>query len=134
MQGFCVGTYSSIVPVMVKEYSPLALNGPLGAIQNIMIACGFLLGFIVPYLFSLGFKPETYWFYAFGFPLLTVGVHQILLMTIFTSETPKYLLTKGRNDEAKELIAMIYKEEYQDIIYHEKLADLNADNENDEGK
>jgi hypothetical protein len=69
----------------------------------------------------------------FGFPLLTILLQQILLMTIFTSETPKYLLVKGRNEEAKEVIASIYKEEYRETVYHEKLRDLNADNPSLEG-
>jgi MFS family permease len=109
LQGFCVGNYSAIVPVMVKEYIPLALNGPMGAFQNIMIATGFLFGFFIPYLLSLVLEPEIYWFYAFGFPIVTVSLHQVLIMTVFTSETPKYLLVKGRVGEAKELIGQIYR-------------------------
>lgn len=104
IQGACTGVYSSLVPLVVKEYSPIMLSGPMGALQNNLITIGFLFGFLVSYLFSFSLEPHVYYIYSFCFPILVILLQQFLLMTVFTSETPKYLLAVGKNEEARELI------------------------------
>ena len=47
------------------------------------------------------------------------------LIFIFPYETPRYLLSVGKEEEAKKLIELIYKPEYVDEILEEKKIDLN---------
>ena len=108
-QGVVVGMMSGIVMIMVKEISPISVSGSTGAIQNLAIASGFLFGFGIAYFLSSFMEAKDYLPYAFGFTLLTTILQQILLMTVLTNETPKYLLMKGRDEEALELIKTIYK-------------------------
>ena len=135
MQGFCSGIFSSITPVMVKEYSPIEISGSLGTLQNILILVGVFSSFLFSFFFEAGgMKPAHYWFYGFAFPLLQILLQQLLFAFVYTSETPKYLLVKGRNEEAKELIGHIYNEQFQEAVYHEKLRDLEADSQEIEGE
>jgi hypothetical protein len=43
-------------------------------------------------------------------------IQLILICTCYRNETPKYLISKGKIEEAKKLVRKIYKDEYFDII------------------
>lgn len=73
------------------------------------VVLGSFLGYLIPYLINFSLPPEAFWKFTFGLPLAIIGVQQLLLIVVYTSETPKYLIRKGRIDEAKELILEIYK-------------------------
>ena len=107
-----VGMMSGIVPIMIKELSPVSVSGSTGAFHSFFITVGFFFGFALAYILSLSLEPEKYLFLVFGFTLLTTLLQQILLMTIYTNETPKYLLTQGRDEEALELIQKIFRPEF----------------------
>lgn len=48
----------------------------------------------------------------YGITEITLLVQTVVLVLIFPYETPKYLLSIGKEEEAKDLIKIIYKEEY----------------------
>jgi MFS family permease len=52
LQGACVGIGGSIVPIMIKEYTPISLNGAMGAIHNACIGLGYLFGFLIALILS----------------------------------------------------------------------------------
>lgn len=52
------------------------------------------------------------WKYVFGFPLITVSFQTIIFLFVFPYETPKYLISKGEKQKAKELIEILYQERY----------------------
>ena len=102
LQGFCIGLFSSITPIMIKEYSPVELSGEMGGLFNISVAFGFFFPFFLKEIFTQAkVAPENYWIYMFGFPLLIVAIQQLLLTTVHKNETIKYHLLKGEVDEAK---------------------------------
>ena len=103
-QGVVVGMMSGIVPIMVKEYVPISLSGTLGAIYNLAMISGFLVAFSLPIWFEGFMAVEQATLLVFGLTLLTTLLQQVLLMFVFTNETPKYLISKGREEEAKQLI------------------------------
>ena len=97
----------------------------MGGLFNISVAFGFFFSYFLKEIFtSSHVDPENYWIYIFGFPLIIVGLQQLLLMTVHDHETVKYLLIKGRVEEAKQLITTIYHEEHHENIYYQKLKDL----------
>ena len=126
IQGIVTGLVG-IVPILIKEISPISISGSLGAMFSFFFYVGFLTGSALPYIFSFFMQVEDYISLTFGFTIFTSLLQQVLLMTVFTNETPKYLLSVGRDDEAKQLIAQIYEEPFQDEVYHQKLRDLEAD-------
>lgn len=44
--GFCVGLNSSLIPLYIKEFSPNRLSGSLGALNQLTINIGILIGLI----------------------------------------------------------------------------------------
>jgi hypothetical protein len=50
------------------------------------------------------------WYYVYAFPLLTIILQSLLLVFVYPYETPKYLLMNGKDEEARALIDIIYKE------------------------
>lgn len=61
---------------------------------------------------SLFMEAENYWRIIYIFPIFFLGLHSYQFIYSYPYETPKYLLEKGRKEEARELIEKIYKEEY----------------------
>jgi len=41
----------------------------------------------------------------FAIPFITLTIQALVLLFVFPYETPKYLLLKGKDDEARELIS-----------------------------
>ena len=81
-QGLCVGMMSGIVPIMVKELTPISLSGSFGGFHNTSYIGGFVVSFgiafaLEPYLNTRQSMPIV-----FGFTLVTTILQQILLMTI----------------------------------------------------
>ena len=65
------------------------------------VVLGSFLGYLIPYIISFSLEAEQYWKFTFGLSIGIVALQQLLLLLIYTSETPKYLIRKGRIDEAK---------------------------------
>lgn len=47
---------------------------------------------------------------------MVIIIQTIMLLFVFPYETPKYHLSRGEIEEAKELIAVIYKADFVDEI------------------
>lgn len=52
----------------------------------------------------------------FGLPLVTVSIQTIILLFVFPYETPKYFLLHHQKSKAKDLISIMYKAKYVDVI------------------
>lgn len=50
IQGLCVGFYSSITPVIIKEISPNEISGTLGALNQFFIAFGVFFSFFFKFI------------------------------------------------------------------------------------
>lgn len=44
VQGICVGAYSSIMPLIIKEISPLEISGMMGNFSQLNLTIGVLFG------------------------------------------------------------------------------------------
>jgi MFS family permease len=49
-QGFCVGFFSAIAPLMVKEISPTEISGTLGSYTQLLVCLGVFTGCIFTYI------------------------------------------------------------------------------------
>jgi hypothetical protein len=52
---------------------------------------------------------HDFWIIIFGFSLITQCLQFAALNFCYKHETPKYLMMKGRKQECKELLAVLYK-------------------------
>ena len=129
-QGLCVGLYSAIVPLIIKELAPVQISGTLGALNQFSVAFGVFFSFFFEFILSQIFDDDgsKIWWVVFGLTLVTVVVQTLMLIFVFPFETPKYLLLKGKEQEARKLIDMIYKEEYAGEVLEEKYADMGQNN------
>jgi len=50
LQGFCVGAYSSIAPLMIKELAPTEISGTLGSYAQLLVCTGVFFGCIFKYI------------------------------------------------------------------------------------
>lgn len=50
MQGVCVGFYSAIAPLIIKEFAPTEIAGTLGAFNQLFVAFGVFFACLFQYI------------------------------------------------------------------------------------
>lgn len=83
--------------------------------MQLNVCFGVFFGCILAYILKKITADESgkdFWFIMYGITEITILVQTVVLILVFPYETPKYLLSIGKEEEAKELIKIIYKEEY----------------------
>lgn len=136
-QGFCVGFFSAIAPLIIKELSPTEISGTLGSYAQLNICLGVFIGCFFTYILQKAtgdLTAKDFWYIIFGLPEITIAIQTVTLIFIFPYETPRYLLSVGKEEEARKLIELIYKAEYVDEILEEKKIDLNQSEVSSETK
>jgi len=100
--GVAVGGASVVGPVYIAELSPAAYRGRLVAITQLNIVLGILLAYLSNYLIgrmNLG-AGEVRWM--FGVMALPSAIFLVLLL--FTPQSPRWLVGKGRLTEARAVL------------------------------
>jgi SP family sugar:H+ symporter-like MFS transporter len=111
--GIAVGIASVIAPAYIAEIAPAKIRGQLGSLQQLAIVSGIFLSLLVDYAIAsaagnstttwlLGFAAWRWMFAAMTIPALVYGV---LSLTI--PESPRYLLAKGRIEEARGVLQRV---------------------------
>ncbi len=114
--GVAVGIASVIAPAYIAEIAPASIRGRLGSLQQLAIVSGIFLSLLVDYaISSTAGSPRAVWvggleawrwmFIAMTLPAIVYGV---LSLTI--PESPRYLLAKGRIDEARQVLERVLGE------------------------
>lgn len=96
--GLGVGGSSALVPVYLSEMAPAKARGRLAGLNQLMIVTGLLLGYGVNFLLA-GTGDWRLMLASGALPaiLLVAGLP-------FLPESPRWLMTKGRRDEAARLL------------------------------
>ena len=104
--GMAIGVASFTVPLYISEVSPSPIRGSLVSLNQLMITLGIVMAYVVD--FSLA-STEEGWRYMFAFGLLP----SILLFfgMFLLPNSPRWLISKGRVEEAKASLALIYTKE-----------------------
>ncbi len=109
--GLAVGASSVIGPMYIAEISPSHWRGRFVAFFQFNIVLGIVLAFISNYFIS-GIAHDWQWMLGVeGIPALLFCV---LLFTV--PESPRWLVSKGRENEAREVIAKVGDEEVADEV------------------
>ncbi|EGC34544.1 hypothetical protein DICPUDRAFT_153234 [Dictyostelium purpureum] len=100
--GFGVGVASSVVPLYIGEISPTSLRGALGLLRQSTVTFGIMLSSLVAYgliVYSDG------WRYTFAIAAAPSLIQMVL--SYWFVETPRYLISKNKAQEAKVIIKKI---------------------------
>ncbi|XP_041349243.1 proton myo-inositol cotransporter-like [Gigantopelta aegis] len=119
------GITSMIVPVYIAESSPSAIRGRLVTLNQLFICIGILLSSIIAGLFSV--YRETGWRYMLGLGALPALVQFVAF--IFLPESPRWLLVKGRPDEARAVLERISRQDEVDASFSSIVESLKTDAE-----
>ncbi|THH13949.1 hypothetical protein EW146_g6328 [Bondarzewia mesenterica] len=106
--GVGIGGISAVSPAYVSECSPKNVRGRITGMFQIMVAIGVMISYFINYGVSAHIhNGAKIWRIPFGFQLVPAGVMALLLLT--TKESPRWLASKGRTEEAVQTLAYLRK-------------------------
>lgn len=111
--GLAVGTASFVAPMYISEHSPGRLRGGMTAFNQLMITFGILVAYLADFALS-GFPHNWRWMFGFG----AVPAICLAVAMVFVPHTPRWLVQRGREDEARSVLrrSRAGEEEIEDEI------------------
>lgn len=111
--GMAVGAASVLSPLYISEVAPANIRGRLTTVQQVMIITGLTAAFVVNYflaqaagdsLSEVGGMPAWRWMYL----AQAVPAAVFLVALLFIPESPRYLVSRGREAEAKGVLTRLF--------------------------
>ncbi|GMT44424.1 MAG: MFS transporter [bacterium] len=102
--GLAIGISSFSVPLYIAEISPTKIRGRLVSLFQLLITIGILVSYLSDLLFANNNNLSSWR------PMFYVGVIPGLILFIgmlFLPETPRWLMSKGREDESRHVLKKI---------------------------
>ncbi|ANS79893.1 Glucose/mannose:H+ symporter GlcP [Serinicoccus hydrothermalis] len=110
--GIGVGMASVIAPAYIAEIAPASIRGRLGSLQQLAIVTGIFIALLSDYFLAgvAGGSAEalwgsTAWRWMFWAEIIPAVAYGVLATTI--PESPRYLVTLGKVDEAREVLGRV---------------------------
>lgn len=100
--GIGVGAASMLSPLYIAEVSPAATRGRMVSINQLTIVIGILLAYFSNYLLA-DMENNWRWMFTSG----SVPSVLFFLCVFLVPESPRWLLSKGKTDQAKNVLAQI---------------------------
>jgi sugar porter (SP) family MFS transporter len=101
--GVAIGIASTLSPLYIAEISPAQNRGLLVSLNQLAIVTGILLSYSVNYLLTGAGPANWRWMFASA----AVPSIAFFLTLLFIPESPRWLLQKGREQEAEHFLAQI---------------------------
>jgi SP family sugar:H+ symporter-like MFS transporter len=111
--GMAVGAASVLSPLYISEVAPANIRGRLTTVQQVMIITGLTAAFVVNYFLAqsagsslgeVGGLPAWRWMYL----AQAVPAVVFLVALFFIPESPRYLVSKGRSEEARKVLTSLF--------------------------
>lgn len=114
--GLAVGVASVIAPAYIAECSPSEMRGRLGSLQQLAIVLGIFIALLSNYFiavsagsaelpFLFGVAAWRWMFWTEAFPAVLYGMAALTI-----PESPRYLMSQGREQEASTVLSKILGE------------------------
>jgi sugar porter (SP) family MFS transporter len=103
--GLAVGAAALIVPLYLSEIAPTEIRGAISSLNQLMITVGILLAFIVNALLA----NSGAWRWMLGLAVIPSLI--LLVGMYFMPETPRWLVSRGRENEARDVLMRSRSEE-----------------------
>jgi sugar porter (SP) family MFS transporter len=109
--GLGIGGSSVLGPMYIAEVAPAKLRGRLVGLFQFNVVFGILLAYFSNYLIVLRHLGASEWRWEFGVAALPAVLFFVMLFTI--PRSPRWLVTKGRVDEARTVLELTGDENYE---------------------
>jgi sugar porter (SP) family MFS transporter len=103
--GLAVGAAALIVPLYLSEIAPTEIRGAISSLNQLMITVGILLAFIVNALLA----NSGAWRWMLGLAVIPSLI--LFVGMYFMPETPRWLVSRGRENEARDVLMRSRSEE-----------------------
>jgi len=112
--GIGVGAASVLSPVYISEVTPASIRGRMSSLQQIMIITGLTGAFVANYALAhwAGGSQATLWLglpawrWMFWMQVIPAAIYFVALL--FIPESPRFLVIKGRHDEARKVLTRLF--------------------------
>lgn len=105
ISGLGVGSISVLSPMFIAETSPSELRGIMVSCYQLMITLGILLGYVTTFATVSTLNNSAQWMVPLG--LCFAWAVLMIVGMLFLPESSRYLITKGKMDQARESIAKV---------------------------
>jgi len=122
--GLAIGVSSFAVPLYISEIAPTKIRGTLVSMFQLLITVGILAAYLSDNAFADNNNLECWR------PMLYVGVIPALILFVgmfFLPETPRWLMSKGREEESRKVLGRIEAPEFVDSSIAAMKSDIAID-------
>lgn len=123
--GLAIGIVAATVPLYLAELSPKDQRGKLVTFFQLAITVGILLSYVVGYGFESYANAWRLMFWAGFIPAIL-----LFLGMLFVPESPRWLIAKGRLDEAKTVLNRLREPKEAELEYNETIKMLESEQQN----
>ena len=117
--GIAIGMASMNAPMYIAEIAPAKIRGTLVTYYQMAVVIGFFVVFLVTYFIGNGLTEQENidvgWRYMFWSEMIPALAFFILLFMV--PKSPRWLMIKGREEEAKNVLVAIHGQEMADKEY-----------------
>ena len=131
--GMAVGAASVLSPAYISEVAPASIRGRLTTVQQIMIITGLTAAFLVNYFLqqAAGKSTNIFWggyeAWRWMYLMQALPAAIFLIALLFIPESPRYLVSKGRDEQAGRVLTNLFGAE----VARAKLEEIRASFSND---
>lgn len=124
--GIGVGMAILIAPMYIAEIAPRKLRGTLVTFNQLNIVLGISIAYFSNYIIQQNVSdPDLKWRWMLGVGLIPAALYFIFLF--FVPRSPRWLMQKGKDDEAIGVLRKVNGNEQADIEFKEIKESLNKD-------